>query len=108
MSKICLKLSAVACCAALVTACATPAVVTVQQPGDRSLSCSELVEQIRAAERFEEDARDERGVTGENVAAAVLFWPGLLATYANTEDAIDAARDRREHLMDIYDDKQCE
>ena len=96
-----------ALCAPL-AACATPTVVDVQQPGDRALSCDALSEQMQAAYRFEEDARDERGVTGENVAAAVLFWPGLLATYMNTDDAIDAARDRREHLMRIYDDKGCD
>ncbi|MEO1040495.1 MAG: hypothetical protein AAFX09_13230 [Pseudomonadota bacterium] len=90
-----------------VSACATPEVVDVRQPGDRNLTCAQLEDQIDAASNFEEDARDERGVTGENIAAAVFFWPGLIATYANTEDAIDAAEDRRDHLMAIYEDKGC-
>jgi len=90
-----------------VTACATPTVVDAEQPGDMNLSCTQLQNQISEAREFEEEAREERGVTGTNVAAAVFFPLGLVGTYMNTEEAIDAARDRREHLAEIYDNKGC-
>lgn len=89
------------------TACATPEVISVRKAGDRDLTCTELEEGIAEAERFEAEARGEREVTGKNVAAAVFFWPALVGTAMNTEEAIDAARDRREHLLRIYDDKGC-
>jgi len=92
----------------LAASCATPDVVGVEQPGDQRMSCAELEAAIDEAREFEDEARDARGVTGTNAAAAVLFWPGLLATYVNTEDAIDAAQDRQEHLMDIYRSRSCE
>lgn len=97
-------------CAAMlaVTACATPTVVNIVQPGDTLLSCAELREQIAEAQAFEHQAREERGVTGENVAAVVLFWPALLATYSNTEDAINAASERRDYLMSLYRSGRCD
>lgn len=88
--------------------CATPHVVDIEKTGDKKLSCEELKEQIEDTKRFEKKARDEKGVTGTNVAAAVFFWPGLLATYSNAEDAIDAAQERRRHLTKIYEKKDCD
>ena len=60
--------------------------------------CNQLIAATEEAKRFEEDGREERTVTGTNVAAALFWWPGLVATYINTDDAIDAAKDRQEHL----------
>jgi len=87
--------------------CATPTVVDSRQVSDNQLTCSQIVAEIEEADRFEREARDERKVTGTNVAAAVLFWPALLGTYANTEEAIDAAQERKRHLTDLYERKGC-
>ena len=88
-------------------ACASPTVVTERQADDENLSCSALVAAIQEAEEYEEEARDDRGVTGTNAVAVIFFWPGLIGTYANTGDAIDAAEDRQEYLTGIYDQKSC-
>lgn len=93
---------------ALVYGCASPTVVQERQAGDQALSCDQLIQGIDEARDFERKARGERGATGTNVAAAVLFWPGLLATYANTGDAISAAQERQRHLTKIYDGKSCD
>jgi hypothetical protein len=93
--------------AGLVVACATPDVVQVQQPRDRELSCAGLLTAIEDADRFESEARHDRGVTGTNVAAAVFFWPALAGTFMNTDEAIDAARRRREHLNRLYTERSC-
>ncbi|MET0086462.1 MAG: hypothetical protein ABW082_08110 [Sedimenticola sp.] len=87
--------------------CATPHVVESKKIDDHQLSCNEITSQIEEADRFENAARDERKVTGTNVAAALFFWPALLATYSNTEEAIEAARERKEHLTDLYTEKGC-
>lgn len=60
-----------------------------------------------AAQKYEKDARSERGVTGTNAAAALFFLPGLLATYMNTEDAIKAARDRQDLVARLSVSKGC-
>jgi hypothetical protein len=93
--------------ATTLTACATPTVVDVRQAQDPHLSCAQIAAELDEAYYYESEARDERGITGENIAAVAFFWPGLLVTAVNTEQAIDAAQDRRDHLLDIYDQKGC-
>jgi len=39
---------------------------------------------------------------------STFWWPGLEATYINTDDVIDAAKDRQEYLAKIYDEKCSE
>lgn len=88
-------------------ACASPEVITERQIGDDDMNCGQLKAAIAEAQQFEREARRERGATGTNVAAALLFFPGLFATYANTQEAIDAARDRQNHLTQIANSKGC-
>ena len=103
-----LKLACAACVATLgLGGCATPKVVESEQVGDSQLSCAQINAELREAARFEEAARKDRGVTGTNVAAAVFFWPALIGTYANTQEAIDAAKSRKEHLSQLHRDKNC-
>jgi len=85
----------------------SPDVVQTRQINDDELSCSELVKATIEAQKFEADARDGRRITGTNVASALFWWLGLVATYVNTDDAIDAAVDRQTHLAQIYIDKEC-
>ena len=92
---------------AIVSGCASPTVVSVRKAGDSELSCKQLKTEYEDAQDFEAKARKERGVTGTNVAATILFWPALLGTYANTEEAITAARDRQKRLEKIAEEKQC-
>jgi hypothetical protein len=91
----------------LLSACATPEVVKTKQASDSDMNCQQLKVAYAEAQEFEQKARQERGVTGKNVAAAVLFWPALLGTYANTEEAINAAKDRQRHLEKIAESKGC-
>lgn len=87
--------------------CATPTVVESKQANDRTMSCDSLKTSYIEAKDFESKARKERGVTGTNVAAAILFWPAMIGTYKNTEDAIEAAKDRQKHLEAIAAEKKC-
>lgn len=91
----------------LLSACSTPKVVEVNKVSDTRLSCTQLEEEIIEANRFEQKARDKKGVTGTNVAAAVLFWPAMIGTYKNANDAIEAARDRKAYLMKLRANKGC-
>ncbi len=91
----------------LLTGCATPTVVDTRKVGDVNLSCNQITQEITEAERFEKEARKERTVTGTNVAAAILFWPALIGTYSNTEQAINAARERKENMFKLATSKNC-
>jgi hypothetical protein len=91
----------------LLSACSNPEVISERQAGDTSLSCSQLTAEIRIAEDFKDDARDKKGMTGTNVAAGLFFWPALLVTYNNVGEAVDAAEDRIDNLLDIGKEKGC-
>jgi len=93
--------------ALVLAGCASPEVVQEKQSRDETLNCQQLIAAVDEAKDFERKARGERKATGTNVAAAIFFWPGLIATYSNTEDAISAAKERQNHLMKIYAEKKC-
>jgi len=101
------KSIAVASVAASLTACASPEVVDKRQMGDEQLSCMQLASEIQEAHEFERNAQKEKGITGTNVAAAVIFWPAIIGTYANANDAIKAAKARKEHLVALSTKKGC-
>ena len=90
---------------AFLSGCATPHVVDEKKMSDKDLSCGSLVQEISEAKRFEREAREEKGVTGTNVVAAVFFWPAIVGTYSNANDAIEAAKDRQHHLEALHKEK---
>ena len=90
MTRMASMMGAVLALGILVSACATPDVVSVHKIGDEDLSCEQIKEQFAEAQDFERRARMEKGATGTNVAAALFFWPALFATYSNIEEAVEA------------------
>lgn len=102
-----MKIFAIVTFAVLVTGCASPTVVDTRKVGDTQLTCDQIKQEIAEAERFDKEARKERTATGTNVAAAIFFWPALLGTYSNTEQAINAAKERKENMFKLADSKNC-
>ena len=102
-----MKLFATVGLSLVLAGCATPTVVDTRKAGDSQLTCDQIKLEIAEAERFEREARKERTVTGTNVAAAIFFWPALLGTYSNSEQAINAARERRENMFKLGNSKGC-
>ena len=60
------------------------------------------------SDRFRSDAQKEKGMTGTNVAAVIFFWPAMIGTYANANEAIAAADTRKSNLMALYNQKKCQ
>jgi Tfp pilus assembly protein PilE len=92
---------------ALLSACASPTVVQTVKPGDTGLTCAQLQNEYSDAERFRKEADAEKGVTGGNVAR-LLFWPAIVGTTMNANEAIAAADNRKVHLTNVMMQKQCE
>lgn len=86
--------------------CASPTVVQAVKPGDSGLSCAELQNQFADAENLKKEAGDVKGVTGGNVAR-LLFWPSIIGTYMNANEAIAAADNRKVHLANQMNQKGC-
>ena len=96
------------CAIAALAACAKPTVTDVAMPGDETATCSQLKNEYTMARGLIADAEAEKGVTGDNVARLVLFWPAIIGTQMNANEAIDAANARQVHLLNIMRGKQCE
>ena len=92
---------------AVLSGCASPTVVQSVKPGDAGLSCPQLQNEYADTERFKKEAESEKGVTGGNVAR-VLFWPAIIGTYMNANEAIAAADNRKVHLANLMTQKSCE
>jgi len=94
--------------AALASACTTTEKVSVMQPGDRAMTCTQLKEEFAKLDAIKRDADSDKGVNGANVAAVILFWPAAAGNYLNARDAQQLVEQRRTHLMSFYNDKQCD
>ena len=91
----------------LLNGCATPTVVQTVKPGDSGLSCAQLQNEFADAERFRMAADAEKSVTGGNVVRALFFWPAILGTAANANEAIAAADSRKVGLANLMNQKNC-
>jgi len=92
---------------ALLSACATPTVVQSVKPGDIGLNCAQLQNEYADAERFRAAADAEKSVTGGNVVRALFFWPAILGTASNANEAISAADSRKVNLANLMNQKNC-
>ena len=91
----------------LLGSCATPTVVTVVMPGDEGLSCSQLKNEVAETQRFKREAEAVKGGTGGNITRGLLFWPAIIGSYQNANEAIAAANNRKVHLFNIMRKKDC-
>ena len=87
--------------------CASPTVVSRVKPMDNQLSCDQLQIERSEAERYKDEAKKVSGVTGGNVARALLFWPALIGTAMNANEAREAADTRMNNLAILMNQKNC-
>jgi hypothetical protein len=83
-------------------------VTQVVKPGDPGLSCAQLQNEYTDVQRLKKVAEEEKGVTGGNVARALLFWPAIIGTAMNANEAIAAADNRSVHLSNLMAQIKCE
>ena len=91
----------------LLGSCAKPTVVTVVMPGDEGLSCSQLKNEVAETQRFKREAESVKGGTGGNITRGLFFWPAIIQSYSNANEAIAAANTRKVHLFNIMRQKNC-
>lgn len=104
------KMTVAAACAALAmtSACTTTEKVNVMQPGDQAMTCTQLRAEFARLDTIKADADSDKGVNGANVAAVLLFWPAAAGNYLSARDAENLVNQRRTHLMQYYNAKQCD
>ncbi len=104
LTKYTLSVSAIA----LLAGCATPTVTQVVKPGDTGLSCAQMQNEFSDVQRLKKEAEAEKNVTGGNVVRALLFWPAIIGTAMNANEAIAAADNRSVHLSNLMLQSKCE
>ena len=87
--------------------CASPTVVSRVKPMDNQLSCEQLQMERAEAEQYKDEAKKVGGVTGGNVARAIFFWPALIGTAMNANEAREAADTRMNNLAILMNQKNC-
>ena len=103
-----IKYTLAASAAALLAACATPTVTQVVKPGDAGLSCAQMQNEFSDVQRLKKEADAEKAVTGGNVVRALFFWPAIIGTAMNANEAIAAADNRSVHLSNLMMQSKCE
>ena len=71
--------------------CASPTVVKAVKPADNNLTCAQLLNELSDMDNFIEEANEVKGVTGGNVARALIFPLAIIGSYSNANEAIAAA-----------------
>lgn len=89
-------------------ACASPEVVAKKKASDASLTCEGITHEAKEAQTFLLKANDVKGFNTRNVVTGVLFWPAVAGTYYNAKDATAAAEERKENLIALATQKQCD
>ncbi len=91
------------------SSCASPKVVNVIGPNDSSMNCKELSDEIAKANKYFNEAQEQKKMDkGHNIGAILFFLPGMGVTFANIEEASKAAQDRAKHLNEIKEKKNCD
>ena len=103
-----IKLSLTTCAVALLAGCATPTVTQVVKPGDAGLTCAQMQNEYSDVQRLKKEADAEKTVTGGNVVRAIFFWPAIIGTAMNANEAIAAADNRSVHLSNLMSQIKCE
>ena len=108
------KLNAMLFVSLMLASCAgrNPNHITVIKPGDETLSCSYIRGEMAEIDRRIQVLLPESQKTGKNVAlgaAGVILFPAwFFMDFSDVEKIeIDQLKQRYEHLMRIYNDKQC-
>ncbi|WP_299045520.1 hypothetical protein [uncultured Tateyamaria sp.] len=91
----------------VLSACVSPEVVPSRNVEDSTLSCEEIKVQLGQLEQIREEAAKGQRASGENVAAAILFWPAIIGNYQNAKQALEAAEKRNDVLVELAEEKRC-
>lgn len=92
----------------LLSSCAKPTKLEVIVPGDKKLDCEQLEMAFLDTRDFKKKAESYKDPgSGGNLTRTMLFWPALLQTIHNADEASRAADERGFHLVKIMNNKKC-
>jgi type IV pilus biogenesis protein CpaD/CtpE len=106
-TRLVLTTAIVAAAALSLSACATNQKVSTNQLSDSSLTCAQIASQDKDLDAVLEKAKHNKGVSGANVAAVLLFWPAAVGNYMDADKAEELVVKRKAVLADLHKAKSC-
>jgi len=95
------------CATLALGACATNKKVATSELNDSSLTCEQIATQDKGLNDILEKAQHNKGVSGANVAAVLLFWPAAIGNYMDADKAEALVVKRKAVLVDLHKAKGC-
>ena len=87
------------------SSCVSNDTVRTIEVRDFELNCDQLkYELVNLGVKFD-DAEDDSGLTGKNVALGIFFWPGIIVNERQSGRNEDSINKRIEHLNGLYVEK---
>ena len=90
----------------LLSACVGDQQIMVTEYDDEEKNCSQLKFELSNLGVQFQDAKDDSGLTGKNVALGLFFWPGIIVNERQAKANSKSVNDRITHLNRIYS-KKC-
>jgi type IV pilus biogenesis protein CpaD/CtpE len=106
-SRIAFTATVFACASLSLGACATNQKISTNQLSDGSLTCTQIVSQDKELDAILEKAKHNKGVSGANVAAVLLFWPAAVGNYMDADKAEELVVKRKAVLAELHKAKSC-
>ncbi|MCV6637663.1 hypothetical protein [Candidatus Albibeggiatoa sp. nov. NOAA] len=72
------------------------------------MSCSNLKYELQRLDQAEKKVESKKGMTGTNVAAALFWLLGSAYTYYDVGQTLETIGDRRSHITQLYNEKNCQ
>ena len=82
--------------------------VEVHKVTDYSMTCSQIIEEMKKVEKIKTDIKNKKGFSGRNVGMALFFWPGVIVNEVNANKALELADKRLDVLNKLYKEKECD
>jgi type IV pilus biogenesis protein CpaD/CtpE len=106
-SRLAFTATVFACASLGLGACATNQKISTNQLSDSSLTCAQIVSQDKELDAILEKAKHNKGVSGANVAAVLLFWPAAVGNYMDADKAEELVVKRKAVLSELHKAKSC-
>ena len=89
----------------LLASCVSNQTLRTVEPRDYDMNCDQLKYELTGLGAKFDDAEDDSGLTGKNVALGIFFWPGIIVNERQAGRNEDSINDRVIHLNTLYVDK---
>ena len=94
-------------CSLSLLGCVNPQIISERTIDDENMSCLQMRDQSNQLKEMRDSVASGKGLSGQNAAMFLLFWPGIFFNESNSNKALEAISRRQAVLAEIYVRKGC-